>query len=464
LRVYASAALSAALLVASAAAASARVGTHASSPSPIKHVIVVSMENRTPDNLFCTAFPAFDNPSEYGQPFPGMNLQCPPVNPSNWTSLASPYDPGHSYPQLVSEWDNGLLDGFYNDPVYAINGQQLSIPGFSQTVVPPNETPIYSLLAATYVIGDAMFSSGLVPSFPGHQYMFAAQSVASDDPASSIWGCDAPPSTLVGTFGPNNTEGPGVFPCFTYNSLATLLDAKHVPWKYYTDRPYTVGGNIDAVGAINPLRYGPDFTKNVRFPELAIEPAVSNCHLPDVSFVNAPPFASDHSGTLSAGGPSFVGDLYLTLAETVLQPNANCRYYNDTVMIVTWDDSGGWSDHVAPGVDPQTGRPFGLRVPVMVFSPYANHPSGYPVYVAHDTFTFGSIIRYIEDNYKLGSLGLQDSEATDINSGDAGALVNYNQSPIPPLTGLARKRLLAEITKAKARIHTPAGTPVDTDF
>ncbi len=213
--------------------------THAArhSRAPITHVVVVSMENRTPDNLFCTAFPALDNPSDYGQPFPGMDLQCPPADPSYWTSLASPFDPGHSYLELVAEWDNGLLDGFTNDPVYTISGQEISIPGFAQTVVPPNETPIYSLLAATYVIGDRMFSSGLVPSFPAHQYMFAAQSIAADSPDATPWGCDAPPSALVSTFGPNNTLGPPVYPCFDYASLADLLDAKGIGWKYYTDRP-----------------------------------------------------------------------------------------------------------------------------------------------------------------------------------------------------------------------------------
>ncbi len=179
--------------------------------------------------------------------------------------------------------------------------------------------------------------------------------------------------------------------------------------------------------------------------------------------MNAPTFASDLSGTLSAGGPSFVGGLYLVLAETAANQRRACRYYDDTALVVTWDDSGGWSDHVAPATDPQTGRPFGLRVPIMVLSPYANHPSSDPVYVAHDTFTFGSIVRYIEDTFDLGTLGLQDAEATDINSGDAGALINYDQPPIPPLTALARQRLVFEIRRAKARIWRTNGALVDED-
>jgi phospholipase C len=293
--------------------------------------------------------------------------------------------------------------------------------------------------------------------------MFAAQSIASDSPDAMPWGCDAPSSELVSTFGPNNTLGPPVYPCFNYASLADLLDTAGVTWKYYTDRPRTNGGNIDAIEAIQHLSSGTDFAQHVRFPEVAVESAISRCKLSAVSFVNAPTFASDLSGTLSAGGPSFVGGLYLVLAETVAQRRSACRYYNDTAVVVTWDDSGGWSDHVAPALDPQTGRPFGLRVPIMVLSPYANHPSSYPVYVAHDTFTFGSILRYIENNFNLGSLGLQDAEATDLNSGDAGALINYNQPPIPPLMELARKRLLREVQRSKASIHASSGAQSDVD-
>ncbi len=435
------------------------------SGSPIAHIIVVTMENRTPDNLFCTAFPALVNPSLAGTPFPGMDLNCPGATSSAaWQSLASPIDPGHSYQQLVAEWDNGKLDGFALDPVYQFGSSTpVTIPGFATTYVPPNETIIYSTLAATYATADRMFSSGLTASFPGHQFIFAGQSGAADNPQTSVWGCDAPANALAPTFGPNNTAGPGAFPCYDYRTVGDLLDAKGVSWRYYTGTPGTQDGNIDAVGAIRHLRYGPDFGSHVVSPPDAISTDLQNCTLPSVAFVNAPALSSDHSGTLSAGGPGWVGQLYLQWLQTKYNTIPNCQYLNNSAIVLTWDDSGGWADHVVPPTDPQTGRPYGFRVPLIVISPYANHPSAAPVFVSHVPFTFGSIVRFIEDNFSLGSLGEQDAESADLNTGDLTGMFNYNQKPIPPIAGLLVQDFQRQVATSKTTIHTPPGTPVDDD-
>ena len=443
------------------------VSTQQVSGSPIAHVIVVVMENRTPDNLFCTAGTLLSPGGTAVGPFPGMQLSCPlATNAAAWTSLASPADPNHSYPELVAEWDGGKLDGFAADPVtvFGSTSPAKPIPGFTNTYVPPNETPVYALLAATYSSAAYMFSSALVPTFPGHQYLFAGQSGASDDPTSSVWGCDAPAGSLVSTFGTGNAAGPSVFPCFDYQSIADLMIAKNVTWAYYTGEPLTTDGNTDAVSAIKHLRNGAAFA-NVISPPDAVDSALQNCRLPSVSFVTPPAFASDHSGTLSAGGPGFVGDIYINLLQTKLQAQTQCQYLNNTAMILTWDDSGGWYDHVAPPTDPMTGRPFGFRVPLVVISPYANHPASAPVFVSQNNyFTFGSILRYIEDNFGLGSLGLQDAESIDLNTGNpATSLFNYAQTPIKPISGLLLQTVQRSIQGAKATNRTPVGTPVDSD-
>ena len=435
--------------------------------SPIAHVIVVVMENRTPDNLFCTGFPAIVSPASAGQPFPGMNLRCPgATSAAAWTSLASPADPNHSYPELVAEWDNGKLDGFAADPVSILGSSSPAkpIPGFANTYVPPNETSLYSVLAATYASAAYMFSSALVPTFPGHQYLFAGQSGAADDPTSSVWGCDAPATSLVTTFGSGNAPGPSVFPCFDYQTIADLMTQKNVTWAYYTGEPLSPDGNTDAVSAVKHLRYGAAFG-NVISPPDQIDAALQNCTLPSVSFVTPPAFASDHSGTLSAGGPGFVGDIYVNLLQTSLRGQSACQYLNNTAIVLTWDDSGGWYDHVAPPTDPMTGRPYGFRVPLIVISPYANHPASAPIFVSQQNyFSFGSILKYIEDNFALGSLGLQDAEATDLNTGNpTTSLFNYSQTPIKPVSGILLQTVQRSIATAKATNRTPPGMPVDND-
>lgn len=436
--------------------------------SPIAHVIVVIMENRTTDNLFCTGFPAILAPSQAGQPFPGMNLKCPPLSAATQTSLASPADPDHSYPQLVAEWDGGKLDGFAADPIniFGAAPPDKPIPGFTNTVVPPNETPIYQILAATYASAAYMFSSALVPTFPGHQYLFAGQSGAADDPTTTVWGCDAQTGSLVSTFGTGNAPGPPVFPCFDYQTLGDLLTTKNVSWSYYTGEPLTSDGNEDAVDAIRHLRFGTTFTTNVESPSDRVNADIQNCKLPSVSFVTPPAFASDHSGSLSAGGPGFVGTIYTNLLQTKFSNGGiGCQYTNNTAIILTWDDSGGWFDHVPPPIDAQTGRPFGFRVPLIVISPYANHPAAVPIFVSQQQyFTFGSIIKYVEDNFNLGSLGMQDAESTDLNTGNQmTSLFNYAQTPIPPISGILLENFKRSIVTAQNTNRTPAGMPVDDD-
>jgi phospholipase C len=391
-----------------------------------------------------------------------MNLVCPTTTT---TSLASPVDPEHTYPGLVKEWDNGKNDGFLADPVDITGGPtgSTAFPGFTFTVAPANEVALYSTLAATYASSDTMFSSGLVPSYPGHSYLFSGTSTISDDPLSTYWGCNATGSTAVApSFGAGNAIGPNINECMDQQTIGDLLTKANVSWKFYTGAPNTVDGNTDSVAYFNHLYTSANFNNLISTPPDSIDAQIQNCQLPSVAFVTPPAFASDHSGTLSAGGPGFVGDIYLNLIQTAQQTQPPCQYLNNTAMIVVWDDSGGWYDHVPPPTDPQTGRPYGFRVPLIVISPYANHPAAAPVFVSHyNFFTFGSILRYIEDNWNLGTLGVQDTEATDLNTGNpATSLFNYTQKPITPI---AVSTIRGMVQQAQSTEHTPPGTPVDNE-
>jgi phospholipase C len=91
-------------------------------------------------------------------------------------------------------------------------------------------------MATQYTLADRMFQSNTGPSFTAHQYMIAGQSGQADEnpsPSSAPSGCDAPASTTVPLIGPNGTDLPGVFPCFDYQTMADLLDAKGITWRYY---------------------------------------------------------------------------------------------------------------------------------------------------------------------------------------------------------------------------------------
>ncbi len=435
--------------------------------SPISHVIVIVQENRTMDNLFSTSF------LTNGGPYPGANVATTWTDPLGATHpLAQvpfefPADPSHSHTSLLAEWDGGKMDGFFTDQVSPVAGTSTPPNGFVYAQVPDFETLIYHSLASRYALADNMFSSRLVPSFPGHLMLIAGQSDPSDDPTDPlVWGCDSQPGATVPVFnpsaGPEAITTPGPAPCFDYQTLGDLLDQAHVTWKYYTGQIGSIDGGVSSYDAIKHIRNGPDWTNNISNPNTNVLNDIQNCTLPAVSWVMPPALASDHAGDLSNGGPGWVGTIYLAIAQSqALQKNAACQYYGNTAIILTWDDSGGWYDHVAPPMGPN-GTSMGFRVPLLVVSSFAK--SGFdpnnklaPPYVSHTQRDFGSILRYIEKNWNLGTLGARDTGADDLSD-----MFNYTQNPIPPVTAADMQRMinLSDWNRVKTMKAT---IPVDDD-
>lgn len=96
----------------------------------------------------------------------------------------------------------------------------------------------------------------------------------------------------------------------------------------------------------------------------------------------------------------------------------NSPYWSDTAIFITWDDWGGWYDHVAPKI--YNSYEYGFRVPLIVVSPCAK-----PAYVSHVTRDFGSILKFIEEVYGLPSLGYADARANDLTD-----CFDFNQTPV----------------------------------
>ena len=159
------------------------------------------------------------------------------------------------------------MDGFATDYVRTSRGVPASEPGFAYAYVPASETTIYHVLAARYALADENFAPRLVPTFPSHFTLVTAQSRIAGNPNSEIWGCDARAGTVVPIFGQGETIlKPGVFPCFEQTSIADLLDAAHVTWKYYTGSFNLVDPAVNIYDAFRKIRYGSDWHRNVVTP------------------------------------------------------------------------------------------------------------------------------------------------------------------------------------------------------
>jgi hypothetical protein len=117
-----------------------------------------------------------------------------------------------------------------------------------------------------------------------------------------------------------------------------------------------------------------------------------------------------HASTNNGCGPSWVA--------LVVNAIGNSPYWSNTAVIVTWDDWGGWYDHVAPPI--LNSYEYGFRVPMLVISPYAKL-----AYISHATHDFGSILKFAEATFGLPSLGYADVSADDHSD-----IFNFSQTPI----------------------------------
>jgi phospholipase C len=207
---------------------------------------------------------------------------------------------------------------------------------------------------------------------------------------------------LIDTSG---NESQKMFPCFEHATLTDLLDNQQgLSWRYYTSALKSIW---TAPNAIKHIRFGPDWA-NVILPQTQILTDITNGQLASVSWVTPTGQASDHPWMTTGLGPSWVA--------SIVNAIGGSQYWNSTAIFITWDDWGGWYDHVPPPqvlVDCQgwgCGYVYGFRVPLIVVSPYAK-----PRYISHVNHDFGSILKFTEEVFNLPSLGYADAYADDLS-------------------------------------------------
>ncbi len=404
-------------------------GDSGSSSSPIQHVVIIVQENRTFNDFFAT-FPGADGTTT-GRVV--KNTSCKPKIRHNGTialtksPLVDPQDTNHSYRGYAIAYDGGKMDGF--DQVHFDAGKGAAECRVPYQYTDPMQIQPYWDMAEQYTLAEHMLTTQGSDSFTAHQDLIAGDTVVEpnramvDLPGCSVgcmWGCDASPGarTHLITAGNQYLRTLGPFPCTKdfktkYLTLRDLLDAHHVSWKYYVPPKSTNFGKLmNAFDVIWPVRNGPEWGTNVVWPETTIFNDISSNSLPAVSWVIPIENNSDHPGTSQDNGPSWVASIVNAIGES--------SSWNSTAIVVLWDDWGGFYDNYAPPIKDYGG--LGFRVPAIVISPYAR--AGH---ISTTQYEFGSVLRYIEDNWKLGVLGppSSDKRATSIID-----CFDYSQNPI----------------------------------
>lgn len=373
-----------------APSASASGSTNSGTLWPIKHVVFLIKENRTFDNLFGT-FPGADGVS-FG--FDG-NVRRP-LTPGTDGSIGSEDIP-HCYICSRAAWNHGKMDGFNQN---AVTDQ------WSYTQLRRSQLPNYWHWASQFVLGDRFFSSAQGPSFPNHLYAIAAQSGgAHDNPrrtgafrSSNTFGCDAPKGQTVTVVDSEGKEKQ-VQPCFKFQTEGDLLNNAGIDWAYYAANPDQLGYIWSAYSAIDQVRNTPQWQDHVLPVDRVISDIVKN-RLPPVTWIAPRYEVSEHPQYNFCQGENW--------STQVIDAIMKSPAWKSTAIFVTWDDYGGFYDHVAPPQVDAFG--FGIRVPLLVISPYALKGV-----VDHHLGEFSSVLRFIEDNWGLGQLTGRDLSADNLS-------------------------------------------------
>lgn len=423
----------------------------------VNHVVIVIQENRSFDNLF-HGYPGADT-VDSGRAHDGT------IVPLQSVSLAAKFDNSNDFEDFVASIDGGKMDGFDLRRVRPRGMAQVPLAAAQYpqyAYVPPNERAPLTAMAQQYVLGDRMFQSNVDQSFTAHLFLIAGQANATVNvPSGRPWGCDGPKSSRVPTLNQLRKYGHDILPCFELTTIADELDDARRTWAYYAPRVQSYrmwrrfrtentsdehhrrfgspeeGQLWSSFDVIPHTRYSAAWTTNVRSPSTRFLEDVRTGELANVSWVVPDWKFSDHPLSRSTSGPSWVAAVVNAIGES--------RYWRDTVVIVTWDDSGGWYDHVAPPQLDFDG--LGLRVPLLVISPYAKKG-----YVSHRRHEFGSILHFTELAFGLPALAASDRRADSLED-----CFDFGAAPRP------FRRVVAPLPWSWfARLH-PSRRPPDDD-
>ena len=374
----------------------------------IDHVVVITQENRSFDSYFGT-FPGADGiPRRHGRFVPcvpdGSRPGCTrPFHDRSDRDRGGP----HGDKAAVADIAGGRMNGFVreaqtattqcgdtNDPACSLGAPRL-VMGYHNG----KDIPNYWTYARRFVLQDHMFSAVRSWSLPAHLYGVSGWSALCPKPAD--------PGACRTNISDPRLVVPGLLhqrADFQWTDITYLLHKYGVSWRYYIERgsqPDCADNNAIVCPAVrqgprtpgiwNPL---PKFDtvkadhqrRNVQAMSHFFQAARTGT-LPAVSWVTPSQTVSEHPPALITSGEAWV--------TRVVNAVMRSKDWWHTAIFLTWDDWGGFYDHVAPPTVDAGG--YGLRVPGLVISPYARRG-----YIDHQVLTSDAYLKFIEDRFLHG--------------------------------------------------------------
>lgn len=414
----------------------------------VGHVIVIYMENHSFDNLY-GEFPGVNGLSnataaQYTQIDTATGLAYSTLPWSDTVhfkptpSLANkPFEigamvpPGQKTNDLVHRYyqEQNQIDGGKMDKFAAISDAKGLSMGYYHTA----QLPMYSI-AQQYTVCDNFYHSAFGGSFLNHIWLIAAQTpLWAGAPSSILTILDSknnptaghdknctPDGYVINTSYSVNSPHPNfvsssvLMPNLTFPTIGDRLNDKGVSWAWYSGKWNTMlSGGASADSALfqfhhQPFIYfanyadGTQAKKDHLKDETDFDAAVANGTLPAVSFLKPYGIDNEHPGYTDV----ITGDTYLAAKINTIKASP---IWNDCVIIITYDEHGGFWDHVAPPVIDKWGP--GSRVPGIIISPFAK--TGF---VDHTQYETVSILSFIEKRWGLQTLGSRDAAANPFSN------------------------------------------------
>ncbi len=368
---------------------------------PIRHIIILVKENHSFDNIY-GRFPGADGTryAEVGKRRVRLN-----VTPDRLKE-----DLGHGQWASVRATNKGRMNQFFKVDRAIQNGKDMADSQFER-----KQIPNYWKYAKDFSLADHFFSTSQGGSFPNHLVTITGQTLHSvDEPVRHgklrSWGCDAGKRTRVQLF--KSGVSSYVFPCFNAETLADEADAAGVSWRYYAPSKGHFGYYWSSFDSIKHIRDSQQWATNV-VPDSRFDKDVRSGSLPAISWLIPDLKVSDHPPESMCRGENWTVERINQLMRSPL--------WSSTVIVLTWDDFGGFYDHVAPPY--VTTYEYGIRVPLLVISPFTKRGLIY-----HGRLDFSSIVKFVEDQYGLPHLANYDRSVDSI-----GSMVDPSQTPLNPV-------------------------------
>jgi phospholipase C len=370
--------------------------------SDIEHVVIFVQENRSMDCYFGTfhGVRGFGDPSPHfaqpGYDAPGFGGHLYPFHlDTRATGECTNHIPHDGGPQHRS-WNGGAMDGFVREHVKSEGMAQGPVTMGYYTRA---DLPFYYALADAFTLCDGYHCSVLGPTDPNQLYLVSAWLGQDGEKGGPV----------VQTFGvPKSPPRPSRFGTLSWTTMPEQLRARGISWKVYSsdntseeeDPPFPFFAQYHSDPELNARGLQPvyptDFENDVRAGTL-----------PQVSWVYTTIVQSEHPPAPVTWGEYVAAQVVSTLT-------SNPALWAKTALFITWDENGGFFDHVTPPTPPP-GTPgesvtaatlpaaaegirgpigLGFRVPMLVVSPFARGG-----FVCSDTFDHTSILRFLETRF-----------------------------------------------------------------